>query len=843
MSKAAQLLDLLLFDHLDDGELVELRAILGEESSRAFYDSQEKALAWAKKHATARNIYFGVAPRFRGAGGKKDSVSRVLALWADIDIGVSDEADKQEQLDLVLASFILAPTAVVDSGRGLHLYWRIEQTTDFEAVEQANKAIADLLSGDDVSDRARILRVPGTFNHKQDEPLTVKVLDLNKAFIYKLQDVTAALEVSEKIANRVAQESHRGYQSRSERDFAVVMALVEAGLSEQIIEQIFLTRPCGARVRERGGTAYLARTLKRARNKAAKKPKNKWGFLEKNQCYWKLTPTGGTVQLSTFVFQPQVLLHGLNERDPDVLMGTMEADGHSWNSVRLTRKAFVSAEKLIGELPLASWQWLGSNADARALLPYLVERLKEAGMKKRAATTVVGRTNDMFVTPAQTIDATGVLDADSAPLVYMPTAREAPDVDALWPDDADFKKTLLKFMGFYRHINEPEVIWPALGWFVASLFKPILEAEDIRFPILNLFGTRGSGKTTLLLKVLQPLVGYSKPRAYDCNTTNFVLLSLLGSSNAIPVSLAEYRQSSLKHPEAILRYLLLSYDSGYDARGKSDQTTVGYPLSAPFTLDGEDGVNDPAALERVVQINMHPEFIAEGTDAYKAFHELEGVQIPKIAGRLLHHSLTTEPKWEQSMKMVREAFPQVLPDRVRRNLAVVVVGLLAWEDFIGGFDVDVDFLRDVLSPCLSNVLNLEAGRTPILADEFATDVLNYIAMDEGDRRQFEFKLAGDGGQVWIQISPALKWWLVKRRREGLPTLQESALKSQLKERTSANGVVKPGQYFIASKRMSIRGGTRWVGGIDVKAAADAGLDVPDKLTQPFSIQRGSDDDN
>src|SRR5262249_45788459 len=120
----------------------------------------------------------------------------IVGLWADIDIrGEKHKSDKlppalEDALRLV-GEFPLAPTLVVHTGGGVHVWWLFHEPWIFENDADRDKA-ADLAERfqatlqakaaghgwelDPVADLARVLRVPGTFNHKGEEPLPVRVL-------------------------------------------------------------------------------------------------------------------------------------------------------------------------------------------------------------------------------------------------------------------------------------------------------------------------------------------------------------------------------------------------------------------------------------------------------------------------------------------------------------------------------------------------------------------------------------------------------------------------------------------------------------------------------------------
>ena len=156
--------------------VVELRAIhnSSKQVTQAWATSATEIVEFAEQFDKASNtsVYFGVCKRKKAGGSKKADVWGATALWADVDtvsMGWDTEACLKAIHEL---RGVLQPSAVVRSGGGLHLYWFLSEPVDFadghsQRIEDANRVMADLVSGDNVHDVTRILRLPGTFNTKR----------------------------------------------------------------------------------------------------------------------------------------------------------------------------------------------------------------------------------------------------------------------------------------------------------------------------------------------------------------------------------------------------------------------------------------------------------------------------------------------------------------------------------------------------------------------------------------------------------------------------------------------------------------------------------------------------
>lgn len=152
----------------------------------------------AKEHyGEERDVYFGICPRER-MKAEKEHIHYLVALWADLDIGSEGHEDKQvyfegpQQAAKAIRSFPRAPSIIVESGRGAHLYWLLKdvnEATDNEKLERILKSISDHLQCDTDPNLDTVLRLPETVNTKiPGKPVNCDVKFINPNFRYSLQD-------------------------------------------------------------------------------------------------------------------------------------------------------------------------------------------------------------------------------------------------------------------------------------------------------------------------------------------------------------------------------------------------------------------------------------------------------------------------------------------------------------------------------------------------------------------------------------------------------------------------------------------------------------------------------
>jgi hypothetical protein len=185
-----------LFPDLNGG-YIELRFIAkGGGIQSKYYPSIDdviKDMDYITQQSKRRGVYVGVCPR-QEQRGDKSSVKFVKVFWADVD-DKNFKGGKTEALEII-KSFPFPPTLIMDTGNGFHVYWglkegiKIDSPDDIIRVEAFLKAISKALNADSASaELARVLRIPGTFNHKDPKnPKPVDILESDATRQYGLPD-------------------------------------------------------------------------------------------------------------------------------------------------------------------------------------------------------------------------------------------------------------------------------------------------------------------------------------------------------------------------------------------------------------------------------------------------------------------------------------------------------------------------------------------------------------------------------------------------------------------------------------------------------------------------------
>lgn len=147
---------------------IEIRAlpqVHGEGPVRPLFTRSPKhirahVLKWDQP---GRAVYFGTCTRRKGAHtGSRENVVEVPGLWIDLD-----QCDKPATLER-LRALESPPHKIIDSGGGLHAYWRFDEPEEpHDSIIDELRLLADRLGGDPTCcDLARVMRLPGTRNFK-----------------------------------------------------------------------------------------------------------------------------------------------------------------------------------------------------------------------------------------------------------------------------------------------------------------------------------------------------------------------------------------------------------------------------------------------------------------------------------------------------------------------------------------------------------------------------------------------------------------------------------------------------------------------------------------------------
>jgi len=186
---------------------IELRAIKGDHVETKFISLSDKQALVGQvgefcKDYKDFHIYFGIATR-DGKGGAIENVINIPCVWAEMDYKDFPETP-EVTVQGIIEAFPFKPTITTNSGGGMHLYFLLEVPVDLKRsvdVQKVNDWIRlelNKLAGcefDRISDIPRILRLPGTVNHRYPHKPGCEIIDINDK-TYKLDDFLVMIPAS-----------------------------------------------------------------------------------------------------------------------------------------------------------------------------------------------------------------------------------------------------------------------------------------------------------------------------------------------------------------------------------------------------------------------------------------------------------------------------------------------------------------------------------------------------------------------------------------------------------------------------------------------------------------------
>jgi hypothetical protein len=221
-SNSAQLAYLkLLVAAGDDGRFLDVRWRRPAGAMRRRFVAAEDLYDAARLITTlaaANDVYVGVALRDGSSHGGRAAISGLQLAYIESDANTAER----------LVSFPHPPSMVVASGTPGHVqvYWLLEERCSPEEVESVNRRLALALAADPAcADAARILRPPGTLNHKHDPPRPVTLLLLREHARYTLARLTDGLPTdTTPLALKRAHAPQRSMSNGLERDLLAIPA-------------------------------------------------------------------------------------------------------------------------------------------------------------------------------------------------------------------------------------------------------------------------------------------------------------------------------------------------------------------------------------------------------------------------------------------------------------------------------------------------------------------------------------------------------------------------------------------------------------------------------------------
>lgn len=202
------------------------------------------------------HAYFGANPRKAKGQSQAEGVALARCVFADFDGGVILE----EAYERIKAAGLPMPTAILESGGGVHAWWRLEEPmTDADAWHDRMKAISSALGSDQsICDWPRIMRLPGFINWKHEQRPLAVLKDCDGTRVYPLsrftkqapQSVVVKQKSMSDLTRRFVEEGFMLHAGRRQTMFTVACDLAARGWGVSEATTLIMSRMRSAGLRQ-----------------------------------------------------------------------------------------------------------------------------------------------------------------------------------------------------------------------------------------------------------------------------------------------------------------------------------------------------------------------------------------------------------------------------------------------------------------------------------------------------------------------------------------------------------------------------------------------------------------
>jgi hypothetical protein len=372
----------------------------------------------------------------------------------------------------------------------------------------------------------------------------------------------------------------------------------------------------------------------------------------------------------------------VNLGDKDVLYcDIVSTQGNTYFDQRLENEAWHGKQKLLKALGHSDLTFHGSEADVQNLAQYITSRT----LIKKSGINFIGLKGDTFVAEGVNISAEGISLSPEIEVYIKGKENLASKYDLTKTcTDQEYLKIARTIYSELSAINEPEVIYPLIGWNALAPVASIIRKITGAFPVGNVTGEAGSGKTATLEKIAE-LNGSKDAKIHDSRTTKFALMHQVSLNNGFPTILDEYKETTMTSVAVnnIKDTLRAVYRGEVMERGHADQTVSTYKLQAPIIISGEYKITETAIRERAIFAGFKKKTLmdAKYSDSFARLGKVDlGYFQPRYIQYLLGVDL--EVYFDNAQTYFHgDTTYNKLPIRVRNNWQVLHVGLCVWKDY------------------------------------------------------------------------------------------------------------------------------------------------------------------
>lgn len=497
-------------------------------------------------------------------------------------------------------------------------------------------------------------------------------------------------------------------------------------------------------------------------------------IVEKEKSYYRQFYSAkgakSSQQISTFIIQPKELLTLPNK---DCLVCDVETTlNTNYKDVLLENSDWHTRQKFLKALGHSDCVFLGSDRDLQLICNHINSRVPI----KKIGTKVIGLYEErIWVSKDSNIDKDGAMKN----IEVVPYDKG---------DESFYHKIQYRMLGlgenqdmlkeFYQNIldiNKAEIILPWIGWLFVTPLKPLLKTTGEGFPLIFVHGSQGGGKTSTA-KLFMRLCGYNISDPFSCTMRIFPMLKTLSSTNAIPVFLDEFKKSDMREEQLdnLLRFMRKGYMGEVESKGRADQTTEDYYITAPMCVMGEWNINQPALMERMLIVRFDGS-VKKNSQMQQAFDRLKNLPLESFMPGYIEFCLrqNIDPIFNESKELVNKVFEsKSIAPRVRHNLAVMVMGLGLFQKYAveNGITVPTFDTNDLLIKQLKEITGSDNGFVRSAVDQFLEELAVMVSIEAEKYFDYWAKVKLNKKEVlairFNEIYPLFREHIKKRSFEG-----------------------------------------------------------------------------
>lgn len=505
----------------------------------------------------------------------------------------------------------------------------------------------------------------------------------------------------------------------------------------------------------------------------------KYGFSERNHCYFSLDNNGQTVEWSNFSMEP--LFHIKDQINPKRLYRIININGQE-EIIEMKQEDLVSLQRFKLRVEgFGNFIWKAKDEQLTKLKGFLYEKTETA-----VEITQLGWQRDEFFAFGNgvsyqgqwiPVDDFGIVRLGELGNFYLPSASKIyRNERKLFQFERKFVHAGLNDISFRKYTDKLIEVFGnnakvGICFLLATIFKDIITSTTKNFPILNLFGPKGSGKSELGHSLMAFFIISNDPPNLSSATDAALADAVAQCANAL-VHVDEYKNTIELQRREFIKGL-------YDGVGRTrmnmdrDKKRETTAVDCGVILSGQEMPTiDIAIFSRLLFLTFNKsEFSIEAKRKFDELKAIRDLGCSHLVLEILRHRKRVEIDFNSNYRaamadILAATEGESIEDRIFRNW---VIPLSIFRTLSGVIDVGFDY-KEMLKICVDGIVrqNKECRSTNEIASFWnVVDFLHQngdIFIEADYRIIYETRFKGKGMTekiVFPRPKPVL-YLLVKR---------------------------------------------------------------------------------